>query len=98
MSRFGKRDVTGIIEFLEKEVDTLPRVEKVTKMKFRSKLRQQENWLIAAVDPKADKILLKLEGRLGEIFRLFPHGFKEKLVEFLQMKISQLDRNAPEER
>ncbi|MFO7460277.1 MAG: hypothetical protein R6X07_06590 [Desulfatiglandales bacterium] len=95
MSRFGKRDVTDIIEFLEKELDAVPRLEKVEKMKLRSKLRQQENWLIAAEDPKPDKVLIKLEGRLAEIFRLYPHGFKEKLVELLEMKTSRLERNAP---
>jgi hypothetical protein len=95
MSRFGKRDVTGILELLEKELDAVPRLEKVQKMKLRSKIRQQENWLIAAENPKPDKILIKLEGRLAEIFRLYPHGFKAKLVELLEMKISQLTRNAP---
>jgi hypothetical protein len=95
MSRFGKRDVTSIIEFLEKELDSVSRLEKVEKMKLRSKIRQQENWLIAAEDPKPDKILVKLEGRLGEIFRLFPHGVKDKLTELLEMKISRLDKNAP---
>jgi hypothetical protein len=65
MSRFGKRDVTGILELLEKELDAVPRLEKVEKMKLRSKIRQQENWLIAAENPKPDKILIKLEGRLA---------------------------------
>ena len=94
MSRFGKRDVASIIEFLEKELDSVPRLEKVEKMKLRSKIRQQENWLMAAENPKPDKIVIKLQGRLGEIFRLYPHGVKEKLTELLEMKISQLDRNA----
>jgi len=95
MGRLGKRDVTGILELLEKELDAVPRLEKVEKMKLRSKIRQQENWIISTENPKPDKLLIKLEGRLGEIFRLFPHGFKDKLTEFLEMKISQLDKNAP---
>jgi hypothetical protein len=92
MARFGKRDVTNILELLEKELDAVPRLEKVEKMKLRSKIRQQENWLMAAENPKPDKILIKLEGRLKEIFRLYPHGFKEKLSELMEMKISQLER------
>jgi len=95
MGRLGKRDVTGILELLEKELDAVPRLEKVEKMKLRSKIRQQENWIISTENPKPDKLLIKLEGRLGEIFRLFPRGFKDKLTEFLEMKISQLDKNAP---
>ena len=95
MSRLGKREVTGILEFLEKELDAVPRLEKVEKMKLRSKIRQQENWLISTENPKPDKILIKLQGRLGEIFRHYPHGVKEKLTEFLEMKVSHLDKNAP---
>lgn len=94
MARFGKRDVTGIMELLEKELDAVPRLEKVERMKLRSRIRQQENWLIATEDPKPDKVLIKLEGRLAEIFRVYPHGFKKKLIEFLELKVSHLDKNA----
>jgi hypothetical protein len=96
MGRFGKRDVTSILELLEKELDAVPRLEKVEKMKLRSKIRQQENWLSATEDPKPDKVLIKLEGRLSDIFRLYPQAFKEKLVEFLKMKVQQMEISKPE--
>ena len=95
MGRFGKREVTGIIEFLEKELDAVPRLERLEKMKLRSKIRQQEYWLMAAENPKPHKILDKLEGRLTDVFMLYPHGFKEELVELLDMEISKLGKNAP---
>lgn len=96
MGRFGKRDVRSIIELLEKELDAVPRLEKVEKMKLRSKIRQQENWLSGTEDPKPEKVLIKLEGRLSDIFRLYPRSFKEKLVEELKMKCSKLDEDKPE--
>ena len=96
MSRFGKRDVTSIIELMEKELDAVPRLERVEKMKLRSKIRQQENWLLATEDPRPDKVLIKLQGRLSEIFRLYPQAFKEKLVEALKMKVKQMEISKPE--
>jgi hypothetical protein len=96
MSRFGKRDVTEIVELLEKELDSIPRLEKVEKMKLRSKIRQQENWLSGTEDPKPEKVLIKLQGRLSDIFRLYPGAFKEKLVETLKMKCLKLDEDKPE--
>jgi hypothetical protein len=96
MGRFGKRDVRSIIELLERELDAVPRLEKVEKMKLRSKIRQQENWLSGTEDPKPEKVLIKLQGRLSDIFRLYPGAFKEKLVETLKMKCLKLDEDKPE--
>ena len=92
MSRFGKRDVKDILELLENELDAVPRIERVEKMKMRSKIRQQENWLSSYDDPKPAKVVLRLEGRLGEIFRLYSSSFKEKLSALLQEKCSNLER------
>jgi hypothetical protein len=96
MSRFGKRDVTEIVELLEKELDSIPRLEKVEKMKLRSKIRQQENWLLATEDPKPDKVMIKIGGRLPEIFRLYSSNFKKKLAEVLERKIKQMEISKPE--
>ncbi|MBN2032955.1 MAG: hypothetical protein JW836_06730 [Deltaproteobacteria bacterium] len=96
MSRFGKRDATEIIEFLEKELDSVPRLEKIEKMKLRSKIRQQEYWLMAAENPIANRIADKLSGRLAEVFALYPYGFRETLTDLLDEKISQIEKNEPE--
>ena len=96
MSRFGKRDVTNLLQLLEKELDAVPRLEKVEKMKLRSKIRQQENWLSSLENPKPAKVMLRLEGRLAEIFRLYSSSFKEELVELLEAKCSKLDTYNPE--
>jgi len=93
MSRFGRRDVTEILELLEKQLDAVPRIEKVEKMKLRAKIRHQENWLMALEDPKPGKVILKLEGRLNEIFRLYPFSFKEKMSEVLEAKCSKIERS-----
>ena len=93
MSRFGKRDVTDILELLEKELDVLPKLEKVEKMKLRSKIRRQETFLLTLEDPKPAKVMLRLEGRLAEVFRLYSSSFKEKVGELLEEKCSKLERS-----
>ena len=96
MGGFGKRDVTEILELLENELDGVPRLEKVEKMKFRSKIRHLENWLLTLDNPKPAQVILRLEGRLAEIFRLYPSSFKKKLGELLEERCSKLDRSSPE--
>ena len=94
MDRLGKRDVTAILELLEKELDTVPRLDKVQKMKWRSRIRHQENWFMALDDLKPEKVLMKLQGRLSEVFRLYPASFSEKLLELLKTKIQQLEKKS----
>jgi MinD-like ATPase involved in chromosome partitioning or flagellar assembly len=96
MTRFGKREVTAIIELLEKELDAIPRLDRVEKMKWRSRIRQQENFLMGLDDPKADKIVQKLAGRLSEVFKLYPHGVSDKLIELIKLKVSQMEARSPE--
>jgi hypothetical protein len=96
MTRFGKRDVTAILELMETELDSAPGMDKVQKMKWRSRIRQQENFLMGLDDPKPDKVVQKLAGRLSEIFRLYPRSVSERLVELMKMKLMQAERRAPE--
>jgi len=96
MGGFGKRDVTEILELLENELDGVPKLEKVEKMKLRSKIRHLENWLLTLDNPKPAQVILRLGGRLAEIFRLYPSSFKEKLGKLLEEKCSKLDLSSPE--
>ena len=92
MARFGKRDVTDVLELLEKELDVLPRLERVEKMKLRTKIRRQETFLMTLEDPKPAKVMLRLQGRLAEVFRLYSSSSKEKVGEMLGEKCSKLER------
>ena len=92
MSRFGKRDVTDILELLERELDATPRLDRIERMKMRSKIRRQETFLMTLEDPKPAKVMLRLEGRLAEVFRIYSSSFKEKVGELLEEKCSRLER------
>jgi hypothetical protein len=52
--------------------------------------------LLKLENPKPAKIVLRLQGRLAEIFRLYPSSFKDKLGGLLEDKCSKLDRSSPE--
>jgi hypothetical protein len=90
MEQFSKLDVKDILEMLEYELDSVPKLEKVEKMRMRGKIRQQESWLLAFANPTPQKVRLKLEQRLSELFRMYPHGFGDKVSELLKMKIARL--------
>jgi hypothetical protein len=90
MEQFSKLDVKDILEMLEYELDSVPKLEKVEKMRMRGKIRQQESWLLAFANPTPQKVRLKLEQRLSELFRIYPHGFSDKVTELLKVKIARL--------
>jgi hypothetical protein len=90
MEQFTKLDVKDLLEKLENGLDSIPKLDKVEKMRMRGKIRQQESWLLAFANPTPQKVRLKLESRLSEIFRLYPHGFADDVSELLKMKVAKL--------
>jgi hypothetical protein len=85
-----------LVELLENELDAVPRLGRFEKMRLRTSIRRQGNWLLMLENPKPAKIIFRLEGRLAEIFRLYPPRFKEKLGRYLKEKCLKLDRASPE--
>ena len=92
MDCLSKQDVREIIEMLEREVDCVPRLTGADKMKMRSQIRRQDNWMSVAQNPTTKGILMKLNSRLSDVFRLYPYGFSEKLKEKLDVKLALLHR------
>jgi hypothetical protein len=90
MEQFSKQDVREILEKLEYELDSIPKLEKIEKMKMRGKIRQQESWLLAFANPTPQKVLMKLQQRLADLFRLYPHGFSDEITELLKLKVAHL--------
>ena len=90
MARLSSRDVKEILDMLEDEVNFLPRVGKIEKMKMRSRIRGQTGWLSQLKNPSAEMIIQGLEGRLWEVFSLYSYGVREKLKEVLREKTGSL--------
>ena len=87
MARFSKNDVKEIVELLEHELDSLRNIDRLEKMKMRSRIRKQASWLLMFRNPTSLKIIDKLEAKLSDIFRLYLYGFSDKLKDLLEKKI-----------
>ena len=90
MPRLNTRDVTEILEMLEDGINFAPKLSKVEKMKLRCKIREQAGWLQEWRNPSAGGIFQKLEGRLSNVFLLYPHGFGDDLKRLLEEKTGRL--------
>ena len=90
MPRLSKHDVTEILEMLEDGINFLPKLSRVEKMKLRSKIREQAGWLQEWRNPVAGGVLQKLEGKLANVFLLYPHGFDDRLRRFLEEKTGRV--------
>ena len=92
MDCLSRQDVREIIEMLEEEVNCVPKLTAADKMKIRSKIRRQDNWLSGFKNPTTKAIVMKLNSRLSDVFRLYTYGFSKKLNETLDQKMARLYR------
>jgi hypothetical protein len=90
MARLNNRDVKEILDMLEDEVNSLPRVDKIEKMKMRSRIRRQTGWFLQLKNPSAEMIIQGLEGRLFDVFSQYPYGVREKVKKLLREKTESL--------
>jgi len=90
MPSLGTRDVKEILDMLEDEINFIPKLDKIEKMKMRSKIRKQVNWLLAWSNPTAEMIYRRLEERLSDVFSLYPYGVTDKVKKLLKVKAERL--------
>jgi len=86
MARLDTRDVKEILDMLEDEISFIPKLNKIEKMKMRSKIRKQANWLLAWSSPTAEIIYQRLEERLSDVFSQYPYGFSNRVKKLLKVK------------
>ena len=90
MPRLDTRDVKEILDMLEDEINFIPKLDKIEKMKMRSNIRKQVNWLLAWSNPTAEMIYRRLEERLSDVFSLYPYGVTDKVKKLLKVKAERL--------
>jgi len=90
MPRLDTRDVKEILDMLEDEINFIPKLDKIEKMKMRSNIRKQANWLLAWSNPTAEMMCQRLEGRLSSVFSLYSYGFSDKVKKLLKVKSERL--------
>jgi hypothetical protein len=92
MDCLNKNDVREIIEMLEDGLHFVPKLSSADKMRMRSIIRRQDNWLLDLKKPTTKGIFMKLDVRLSDVFRLYPYGFSDKLKEKLDIKLALLHK------
>ena len=90
MPRLDTRDVKEILDMLEDEINFIPKLDKIEKMKMRSSIRKQANWLLAWSNPPAEMMYQRLEERLSDVFSLYPYGVSDKVKKLLKVKTEHL--------
>jgi hypothetical protein len=98
MASLEKSDVLEIIKMLEDELNLIPKVDKMQKMKMRGQIRKQVGWLLSYRNPSANRLYTGLEHRLPEVFSIFPYDFCHHLIDDLEIRLMVLrkrDRQRP---
>jgi hypothetical protein len=90
MASFDKQDVKEILDLLEEELNLIQKLDKIEKMKLRSGIRKQANWLMGVRNPTTDRVYRVLEDRLPDAFSVYPYEFSSKLRDLLEIKITGL--------
>ena len=91
MPRLDTRDVKEILDMLEDEINFIPKLDKIEKMKMRSNIRKQANWLLAWSNPTAEMMYQRLEERLSDVFSLYPYRFSDRVKRLLKVKSGRLN-------
>jgi hypothetical protein len=96
MVSLDKGDVKEILKMLEDELNLTPKLDKIEKIKMRSRIRKQANWLLGSINPTANRLYNGLEDRLPEVFSLYPYGFSHQLTHLLEVKLVALRKREKE--
>ena len=90
MASFGKQEVKEILDLLEEELNLIQKLNKIEKMKIRSSIRKQTNWLMGVRNPTTDRIYRILEDKLPDAFSVYPYEFSHKLRDLVEIKMIEL--------
>jgi len=94
MARLSEEDVLEIIEMIENEIIRIPKLARIEKMRYNTKIRNQVGWLGAVVNPTPKKILDKLKQRMSEFIYRLPGGLSNEFKEFLDEKLKGLNKKS----
>jgi len=88
MARLRPDDVREILQILEDGINLMPKLDKMDRIRARSRIRKQYSWLSTLSDPNVDTIYRKLEERLSDVFSLYLFGFRDRVKKILAQKLA----------
>ena len=81
---FKSKHTEKIRQMFEDGLKRVQQLDKIERMKMRSKIRREISLVASWKNPKADMILTRWESRLSDVFSIFPRRFKDDLTLLLQ--------------
>lgn len=85
----GRSNVEQIYKMFERELMSMPKLDKIEKMKIRKKITDVLKPALETRNPKAKMILALVDDKLRDVLRLFfdEYEFRNRLERFLLEKL-----------
>ena len=90
MSRLSEDDVREFVEILEEQLQSVPQLDRIEKMRMKTKVRHQAAYLRTILNPTPKRVLDKLRSKMPEVFRAMPYDVSDTLQDFLDEKIRNI--------
>ena len=90
MSHLSEDDVREIVEILEEKLQIAPQLDRIEKMKMKTKVRHQSAYLRTILNPSPKRVLDKMKSKMPEVFRALPYDVNDTLQDFLDEKIRNI--------
>ncbi len=92
MARLSEDMIREINEMMENQLQCVQGLDRIEKMKMKTKIRQQSKWLGAVLNPSPKILLEKMQKKMPDVFSALPYGFRDELKEFLEENIKNLGK------
>jgi len=89
MDGLKKTDLRHLIDLFETELNLVPKLAKIEKMKMRSKIRRELYCLMVLSNQTAPRLLKRLEEKLPEVFSACPYEFSDKLRRLIETLLAK---------
>ena len=87
MSRLSEEDVLEIVEVIEEQLQSIPQMDRIQKMRMKTKVRHQAAYLRTILNPTPKRVFDKLRNRMPDVFNTIPAGLHDTIQDFLDEKI-----------
>ena len=92
MARLSEDMIREMNEMMENQLQCVQGLDRIEKMKMKTKIRQQSKWLGAVLNPSPKILLEKMQKKMPDVFSALPHGFRDELKGFLEENIKNLGK------
>ena len=82
-------DIEDLRLLFEDALKRVQKIDKIERIKIRSKLRRELNNISGWKNPTPDRILKRWDSRLSEVFSLLPNWFRDDLQKMLSTKLKK---------